>query len=730
MLSACWLGSAYARKHHHADAPQEELSTAAPDGGPFDHFTDNTWVSRSVSIADVGISKNFTLGDAKTIREIYFPVPANLPLADAAFHFHSSYTRADGGRTTLTLLQDNLPLSAIRVSENKGDTSASFALAADPVSSGFIHFGISWETVLAASANDSACTDLHSRANLLRVEPDSHLSYKFDASQISDLSTAWSALPQHSVLWVAGAPLDAQSYETAWRVAMTMERAGKRVSIQIIPGVGQNVTAVNVPAELRDLPVFNAFVDGSTHVLKDQAELGAWLVLSQIGSQHADVLVSNSAMTSQLNGALDALMQQIAQNAPDASTGFTRLRKLRFTPLTRTLASNELALVVSAGGATILVAGDAGIKFAGMFDTPWRNIAASKTLIVNQIETPRAEADEVLLKSLGASPGGFDVSASGEWQADFEIGAAALKGHRPVELVMDLAAAPNTTGATPVASIFLNDVLLASSPMQGHGDRERMRATIPSYALGAHNLLRVVFVRQLSSDNCRETPGAFPVSVLASSHLILGDVIGDKNFVAMASHLAQGGSVLLPANYLSQAVHTLPRAIRVSLASNVSPVKTHLRFVDNANAVPDTSFLAMDLDFSGEKKHVKVENGTLYLADNKDRKLLDVRGLTRVAVVSVERIGGQAGIVYHVLADDYRDDSQAFQLMRGDMAIIGDQGLLAQYDGQSDADMDIINETREPWYRRHAWWLTPVILALAFIALLYAASVYRRRKTH
>jgi hypothetical protein len=125
--------------------------------------------------------------------------------------------------------------------------------------------------------------------------------------------------------------------------------------------------------------------------------------------------------------------------------------------------------------------------------------------------------------------GTLDVLARADWSAAFDIGAVAIDGRGPATLVMDVAAAPGAARTAPVVSIFMNEVLLAAREMEANGRRERIAAPIPRHVLSTHNDIRVSFVRQQASDRCRETPEPYPVSVLASSHILLDDIepLGD-----------------------------------------------------------------------------------------------------------------------------------------------------------------------------------------------------------
>ena len=712
----------------------EKAMPAARGGGlasTFEALASNTWVSRSVALPDLGLSTAVVMGGGQTQRDIYFPVPANVPLMDASVQFNGSYMRGDPGRTTLIFSLDNSPVIAKAVTLEKGDTSAVLQVANTPQPSGFLRFGITWNTVIPLNANDSICTDMRSMGNLLRIEPTSRLSYRFDANTVRDLATAWTAMPQNPVVLVSGKQLAPDAYDTAWRVGLTLERAGRRVLVIALPAVGQEVDTSNLilPDALKRISAFSALSQGGKRTLKDAAEVGAWVALTQIGAQHIDVVVSDKTMSANLAAGLDALAAQVKSEAPEAALSFDQWRALRLDSLTKPASSGQMSLAVSTGGATVVVGADAGVRFAEVFDTAWRKVAASNAMVVKVADQPSGEADAVALTALGGPSGSLDVIGYGEWITKFEIGAGALKGRRPTELVMDLSAAPSTWGTVPVASVFLNEVLLASKQMEANGKRERLYATIPSYALNARNVIRVSFVRQLLSDRCRENPGAFPVSVLPSSHLVLGGETSDQDFIGMSSRLAQGGEVLVPGAYLADAATTLSRLIRVSAATDVSPTKS--KFValgGDGQAKPSAAFLALDVAFPSEKRRVLVDQGHLVLADDRDRKLLDIAGLSRIGAASVEQVDGKPGVVYHSVAEDSARYDKPFQLMSGNFAVVGQDGLVAQFDSRSGMDRRLFDEVKVPWFKRYVWWLIPVVSILGFLALLYAASVYRRRK--
>ena len=200
------------------------------------------------------------------------------------------------------------------------------------------------------------------------------------------------------------------------------------------------------------------------------------------------------------------------------------------------------------GRPVIVVAADAGAQAAGLFSQIWQQAAAGSH--ADRHRGRRAQATTPTpcrCKYLGAKPASFDVLAHADWNATFDIGSVAADGKGPGTLVIDVAAAPSAARTPPVVSVFMNDVLLGAKEMEANGKRERIVAPVPRYALQTRNVIRVSFVRQLASDRCRETPEPYPVSVLASSHMLLDKIEASSDFTGLMAKFANGGTLLVPA---------------------------------------------------------------------------------------------------------------------------------------------------------------------------------------
>lgn len=596
------------------------------------------WVPRTITFADLGFTEPVVLGYPDTIREIYLPVPPGVNLNGATLQLNGSYVRADGGRTSLVYAVDGAPVQAFGYTNDRGDASVTLPVDGRPRPSGYIKLNIDWRT---AVARENTCADARTPGNILRIEPTSRFVFQYDGSAVRDLTTAWGALPPTPTIQIPSNSVQPEVYDTAWRVGVALERAGKRPKI----------------------------------------------VAAGAGGAEPDVVIGGG------------------------------------------VGSRQIGLVNMNGRPVIAVAPDAGAQAAGIFSQIWTQVAAGPNLTVNAVDTPKNnDSNAVSLQYLGAKPTSFDVLAHADWNAAFDIGSVAADGKGPGTLVIDVAAAPSAARTPPVVSVFMNDVLLGAKEMEANGRRERIVAPVPRYALQTRNVIRVSFVRQLASDRCRETPEPYPVSVLASSHMLLDKIDPSGDFTGLMSKFADGGTLLVPQSHLADATGTLPRVIRLAASTGLSPSKAKFQPVAGGNPKVSGPYLAVDVIPEGYAEGVKPEQDRLFLAGTKDRPLLDVRGLNRVGIIEVSGKGDDIGAVYRTLGQQPPSMEKPIQLSGGNLAIMGNNGLRTEVNTRDPSGQGAMKEAQPGLFERGYWWLAPLVLLALFVGLLVFASRMRRRK--
>jgi len=704
---------------------------ASPAGDALRRLQSDDMVTRSTTLEDLGIKEPVVLSNSDARQEFYLPVPRGVPVTDARLDFDARYTKGEPGRTSMVLWLDGVPQTAQRVADGEGSASRTLAVERRTRDSGFLRVGVDWQSDIALRH----CESNRATGNALTISPQTRLSYRYDASAINSLDDAWGSLPGKPVLMVASRKLDQQAFDSAWRLGVAMERSGKRVAVRAFPAVGEEVDTrgLQAPAGLGQVPAFAALAGKETHKLANPAEIGALLVMGA-PAVAGDVVIADAALSTQYNAALDALQAQLASD-PDAADAFKAWRQERMPLAGAGLASKEIRLVSLGRQAVIAVAADAGAQGAGVFDSAWRRILASRQVQVQTALPPQSMQDGgVRLSTLGGSSASFDVVARGDWNASFPLAAVTTDGRVPDELVMDVAAAPGASSTRPVASVFWNGILLGAKQLEADGRPERLTARVPGYALGVTNAVRVTFQRQPVSVDCNEIPQGYPVNVLPTSYVKPGKAQPDGTFVGLLPLMAGSPQVMIPDSYLADAPDNIKRVIGIAAASGVSATRAELSVSPAGQAVkPARAFLAMELPVDGAKPAVKVTARKQLQVAGKDTTLLDISGLTQLSTAEVVSAGGQDGVLWHTLGEQPGMTDAPFVLNRGNIAIIGAAGPVAWIDSANpDASHPPgAGESAFFEWRRYISWSVPAIsisLLVLLLFLIFATRVSRRKR--
>lgn len=360
----------------------------------------------------------------------------------------------------------------------------------------------------------------------------------------------------------------------------------------------------------------------------------------------------------------------------------------------------------------------------------WRPINVSNRVVVHQIDPgARTHGDTIPLSDLGGDPRSVDVHDTASWEASFDMAAASGNGQLPKEVVLDLAASPTLSDGRATATVYFNDVMIGAKLLDVDGRRQRLELQIPRYALARTNNLRVTFRRQ--PDAGCQARQSYPVSVLPSSYLKLASGTPDNDFVGMAARYASSAMVIVPQAYLDDAVHSVPRLATLTGAAGVAPMPARFSVTTNgADARPDGPFLAADVQLADETNHVEFSKDHLMLTSAGGDKLIDVSGLSKLAVVSVAQSGKQSGIVYRSTGDA-PVLTDKLQLSRGDIAVVDSTGVLKQFDTVHPDDLSASGDSSTQWVTHHwaRWGIPGVLLILLIVLILFARHSRRKNRT-
>jgi len=687
-------------------------------------LTTNTLVTREVSLKEAGIREPIVLNSSDARRELFLPVPAGVPILDATLQLDAAYLRGEGGRTAFVLSLDGYPVSSRSFTQPEGDAGLALGVDGSPRDSGFVRVGAAWTSIVS----ERACASERTSGNLLRITPTTRLRYRYDGAAVHDLASAWTALPLSVTIAVAGSSVPKDAYDAAWRIGVALERAGKRAIVKALPSPGDEVdlAGVVVPEALRAIPAFRNLAGAARYKIVDPAEIGALLVLGAAPVQ-AHIVIVDQEFQSKVKAALAALEQQV--ETEDAKAALAKWRSSAMTVADEPLASGTVRLTRLVGQPLIAVAPDAGAQAAGLFDELWRKIPTSKSVVLRGVNDNAGDASAVSLVRLGGSATSFDVLERGDWSATFDLGRLASDGRVPSRLEVDVSAAPGATTTPPVASVFINDVLLGAKRLDANGQPERIAVEVPSYALRPQSVLRVSFQRQAAGEHCRETPQAYPVSILPTSRLLLAKAPAADDFTGVIPRLAGSAALIIPDAWLGEAATTLPTAIRLANVAGLSPVRAS--FTTGAASVsPNGPFLALNMAINGLPAKVKVEGSRLTIAGRDSANLLDVAGLDSLGVVSVVRSQDHAGLVYSTIGSRPLAPKAPFALTRGDVAVLGAEGVLAEIDTRDPFGNRPASNDRKTWiqelWSKAAWSGSAAASGLLLLIVLRARHVRRR----
>lgn len=701
------------------------FAMASPGSEALRALAQDDWVHRSVSLADLGISNPVVLEQSDNRQAFFLPVPKGVPLHDAAIKVHGSFLKGEPANAALKMSVDGRPLFARPVSETSGTLQQVLAVETYGHTSGFVNFTIDW----SSPSGQRLCEPTRQTSNILTLSPHTELTYRYSMQAMHTLADAWSTLPGQPVIMIAAGPLERTSFDSAWRLGVALERAAKRTQVRPFPAVGDVVAVdeLKMPAALSSVAPFSALAGKASHTVASAAELGALLVLDAPATR-ADLAIVDAALIGQINTALDALRAQL-QTDGDALKALDEWRSRHATLSLKPLGSQQVRLASLGHQAVIGVAGDAGAKAAGVFDSQWRNVLISPEATIHAAGEDAAERP-LRVTNLGGSPTAFDVVTRGEWNAVFPLSAVAADGRMPGELVLDVAAAPGASSTLPVASVLWNGILLNARQLTADGQPERLSARVPGYALGVTNNLQIRFQRQPVSPNCAEIPQGYPVNVLPTSFLRSAKAEADGTFVGLLPLLAGHSQVILPTTALTAPAAHLRQLIRLASAASVSPVHAELSLADSAQAFkPTKPFLSLGVNLDGAKPLIDVKDLQRLRAGGDDHRLLDLQGPQPLSAVSVVNANSQPGVIWYALGDQVLTPREAFVLNQGNAVVLSEDGPLTWVDSTDPQLSQKLGLSGTPFHqwRQYLAWTLP-LLATAVLGILLLGVLARRSR--
>lgn len=691
------------------------------------------------TLNSTGITKPVVLDEPGQSREFYLPLPRSAPIENARLHFHARHLADDDTGGTLQLLVDGEPVYASAYTSKHGEIDLELPIPQRSTAGSFLRLGVKWMSNKVLHA----CEVAPPSANSLVINPSTGISYSVLASEPLDLASAWQLTPAQGILTLAADAIAAQSFDAAWRVGTAFELGGKNVRLQAMLAVGDAVGLkdLELPAGLRTHPVAGSLVDDASSkiVVQTQAQIGALLLL-RTEAVLGNVVIFDEAMATQITTALDAFGQTLSSTVD--KRWFAQAVKAAKLDFAGGQPADNIFLLGSMPSRIIAIRPDAGKDAAVLFSQRWVGLLTMESVAIEEIQAqPLNSAQAIRLKRLGAMTQSFDVVNHAAWQTDFSFRSVDFNGRVPHQLMLDVAAAPDTSGTRPVMSVTWNDILLTAARLRADGEKEHIVARIPFYAVGQENSIRIALQRQPSANGCAELQSGFPFNVLPTSFISTQEPYIDSSFAGIMPLLADKAELAAPEQWLDNAPGHLLQIIRLATASGLSPHRADLKLIASDQAyVPEKAFIAMGVPVASVKPKVQVDEDGRLIIEGEEAPLLEIAGLRDLSSVEVMRSGPFQGLYWTGLpfSDAHQpfggDELMPYMLDRGDIALVAPNGIVAWMDSTDPTFITVperINSIFYEW-RRVLTWGIPIMLGGLFVMLILVAMAYRagrRRET-
>jgi hypothetical protein len=300
------------------------------------------------------------------------------------------------------------------------------------------------------------------------------------------------------------------------------------------------------------------------------------------------------------------------------------------------------------------------------------------------------------------------IRSRGEFNLDFPLVGAS--GRLPSEAVLELAAAPDRSGAPPIATIYLNGQLLSAQRLAI--GQNTLRLTLPPDMLDFSNNLRVVVDRALAAQ-CQQQSG-YAVQILSGSGLRY-DRNNADGFAAFAGQFGGGVHIALPKTLAgSPDLHAyLSLAARLLHGLGALTPQVEVSFGAAETSLPTIRMAG------GPISSIPVADGQAPLNFSAEA------ALARVNLVA------ESGVVEVVMpANSPVPQPRVLEFRNGTVALVGNAGVLWQ-DGATP-DRPLLAEARDTgreltgFFQQYGLWIAVGLLALMLLILAARLTI---RKT-
>ncbi|MCA0961754.1 cellulose biosynthesis cyclic di-GMP-binding regulatory protein BcsB [Salipiger bermudensis] len=363
-----------------------------------------------------------------------------------------------------------------------------------------------------------------------------------------------------------------------------------------------------------------------------------------------------------------------------------------------------------------------------LLESEWQSLAAVDGIAPVALGGADDADSQITFAELGAPRLRQNVVGSSTFSMNFAADALP-SGTLPTRLELLVAAANSASGQGVAVSVFVNDAMIGSRPLDS-AEPEWLDFAVPEGLVGRDNQVDILVQRQVEGGGCRYAPQGFPTEILPQSRFVLGDApaAGD-DFFLMRQAFRDGVTVVAEPGVaeaawpllLPLAGALIPDDATVTGAAQLSQAEGPFIYVGaNPPAGSDPALL--------------FDQGAVEILDGDGGVMFAGAGLETLSFVQVVETAQGAGIWIRPGDGPAPEPTRAnpLQLDRGQLAILDRDGLVlsvarsrsdllqVRYPDQLDV-MQLLAKYR-PWIVGAAW------LALTLLLIRFLQGVYRKRR--
>lgn len=711
----------------------------------------NNWVSRSVSLQELGLSQPVAFNQKQRVRHFYFPIAQNVPLKDAYIDFDATYLRQFASVDGLTILINGTPVDARSLSQGGVPTflklsgldgrplPADFASSAseevhlaiplqhlDPEAK-FVDLSLSFNSLSSADR----CTDITGRGNELMVAPNTRLRYRYDRSSVLDVRTFLTTLPRKPQILLP-ASSNASQYEAALRLLIGLRGLSLSPQLITLPKVGDMISSADLqlPEGWKGMEMFQSLSSAQqqqqAYPIQSDADIAAWLAVRLSAPEGlANLIMDPQGLRPVLVKSGEIWVQQgLITRLPSAA-----LQALAWAKQSVSTEQANLRLVNWSDSQLLMLDApdqNAAALLTGSF---WAEIANGSDLGVTQVDNLAKEVTSHRLMIAQHLPVQY-LQGAAHWEVPFAA-KDLPNGERPNSIQLNIVSAHRKGDTPAVVSVFMNDFLLTAKELRDDGEITAVNAFVPLYTLKSNNVVRIEVYDTDKKDCSSSQP--LPVQVLPSSYLGLGGASDVKEFFSLVPLLNNESQVVVPTAYLQHAQDTL-QTVSLVLQGLAMPANGFKVEVLAANEFKVTGpFVSFDVIPKDQSSVVDTKLDRLVIRDKSRSVVFDSRGLGSLAVV---QIVGSQGVLVSRVGKDGLNLHDPLELSTGNLAILDEQGVKITLNTNDPQQEFSLNESgRGIMYLMERYHL-PFVFAIAvlIISLLVlftrAALKERHRRMH